>query len=161
MKWRAYLHADICIISCLIPAQEVLMRDFTWPTGPVSVSLTNDLLFKHLMQRSTEALHELIASLLHLELSQIKKTEIINPISLGDRIDDKTIILDVNLLMNDSTNLDLEMQVINYHDWIERSVFYTARNFGDLKTGDPYIDVRSSIHIGFLSYTLFEDCPKF
>ena len=136
------------------------MEKFKWPMGPIGVRMTSDLLFKHLMQMSEAVLNELISSLLQVDAANIS-TEITNPISIGDSIDDKTVILDVNLVMNGSTNVDLEMQVIDYGDWPERSVFYTARNYGDLKTGEAYLNVRPSVHVGFLSYTLFPDRPKF
>ena len=137
------------------------MSEFSWPTGPISIRVTSDLLFKHLLQDSENLLRELICSLLHLDPSDINKTEVTNPILLGQELDEKTVILDVNVLMNDNTNIDLEMQVQNYGDWLERSVFYATRNFGDLKPGNPYISVKPSIHIGFLSFSPFEDYEKF
>ncbi len=137
------------------------MSKFTWPTGPISVRMTSDLLFKHLLQDSEPVLRALICSLLHLDSAQINKTEVTNPILLGQEIDEKTVILDVNVLMNDNSYIDLEMQVVDYGDWAERSVFYAARNFGDLKSGDPYLIVKSSIHIGFLSFSPFKDYDKF
>ena len=137
------------------------MSEFSWPTGPISIRVTSDLLFKHLLQDSENLLRELICSLLHLDPSDINKTEVTNPILLGQELDEKTVILDVNVLMNDNTNIDLEMQVINYGNWIERSVFYSTRNFGDLKSGDPYEKVKPSIHIGFLAFSPFEDYEKF
>ena len=71
------------------------------------------------------------------------------------------MILDVNIVMNDSTNINFEMQVINYIDWPERSLIYAGRNLDKLKTGDPYSVVKPSIHIGFLDFQLFDDHPKF
>ena len=137
------------------------MENFTWPTGQINVRLTSDLLFKHLFQESETLLKALICSLLHLEPSQINKTEVTNPILLGQEIDEKTVILDFNVIMNDNTNIDLEMQVIDQGDWAERSVFYAARNFGDLKLGDPYLIVKPSIHIGFLAFSPFKEYEKF
>ncbi len=137
------------------------MPEFMWPTGPISVRMTSDLLFKHLLQDSEAVLRALICSLLHLEPAQINKTEVTNPILLGQEIDEKTVILDVNVRMNDNTNIDLEMQVIDHRDWTERSVFYAARNFGDLKSGDPYLSGKPSIHIGFLAFSPFKEYEKF
>ena len=137
------------------------MYNFKWPSGPISVRMTSDLLFKHLLQDSEPVLQALICSLLHLDPAQINKTEVTNPILLGQEIDEKTVILDVNVLMNDNSYIDLEMQVVDYGDWAERSVFYAARNFGDLKSGDPYLIVKPSIHIGFLSFSPFKDYDKF
>lgn len=84
------------------------MCKFNWPTGPISVRMTSDLLFKHLLQDSEPVLHAIICSLLHLDPAQINKTEVTNPILLGQEIDEKTVILDVNVLMNDNSYIDLD-----------------------------------------------------
>ncbi len=127
----------------------------------IHIRMTNDLPFKHLLQDDPDTLKSLICSLLHMERDQIVSAEVTNPILTGDVIDDKTVVLDVNVIMNDSTNIDLEMQVINYLDWPERSLIYAGRNLDKLKSGDLYSSVKPSIHIGFLDFQLFEDHPKF
>jgi predicted transposase/invertase (TIGR01784 family) len=63
--------------------------------------------------------------------------------------------------MNDDTIIDLEMQVINNHDWPERTISYLCRCFDDLKKGQGYSMVKGVHHIGFLDYPLFEDSPEF
>lgn len=71
-------------------------------------------------------LRGLIGSLLHLDQSEIKSTVATNPIRLGEQIDNKTFILDINVLLNDDTNLNLEMQVINMSNWTDRSLSYMS-----------------------------------
>ena len=63
--------------------------------------------------------------------------------------------------MNNNTHLDLEMQVIDYKDWVNRSLVYVSRNFDDLRAGDDYSSMRPSIQIGFLNFRLFPEHPKF
>jgi predicted transposase/invertase (TIGR01784 family) len=53
------------------------------------------------------------------------------------------------------------MQVINNHDWPERSLSYLCRCFDSLKHGDGYYLVKEVHHIGFLDYTLFPESPEF
>jgi len=53
------------------------------------------------------------------------------------------------------------MQVINYHDWPERTLSYLCRVFDNLKTGEKYSSARGAYHIGFLDYTLFPEAPNF
>ncbi len=130
-------------------------------TGPLSIRMTNDLLFKHLLQDDPDTLRNIICSLLHMDASQIETTKVTNPILMGETITDKNVILDVNVLMNDSTCIDLEMQVINYGDWPIRSLIYGVRNLDDLESGHPYQEARPSIQIGFLDFQLFDDHPKF
>ena len=46
-------------------------------------------------------------------------------------------------------------------DWQNRSLIYLCRSFDQLDHGQNYIEARPVIHIGFLDYTLFEECPEF
>ena len=70
-------------------------------------------MFRVVLQANEFVLRGLIGALLNLEQSEIKSTVITNPIKLGEKIDDKTFVLDIHVLLNDDTRLNLEMQVIN------------------------------------------------
>jgi predicted transposase/invertase (TIGR01784 family) len=85
----------------------------------------------------------------------------LNAIKLSDDPAGKEMILDICVEMNDDTIIDLEMQVINNHDWPERTISYLCRCFDDLKKGQGYSMVKGVHHIGFLDYPLFEDSPEF
>ncbi|MCM1044621.1 MAG: Rpn family recombination-promoting nuclease/putative transposase [Candidatus Gastranaerophilales bacterium] len=123
--------------------------------------MNNDYLFKALLQRNNRVLTGLICSLLHLDVRRVRSVEILNPIVIGTYVEDKDFILDVKVLMNNDTVIDLEMQVINEHDWIERSLSYLCRSYDHLKHGDHYIDVKTAIQISFLDFTLFPENPEF
>ena len=84
-----------------------------------------------------------------------------NPIELGEAIDDKTFILDIHVLLNNNTIINLEMQVLDLKDWPERSLSYLARSYDNVAKGDEYINVKPVYHIGFLNYTLFPEYPEF
>ncbi len=84
-----------------------------------------------------------------------------NPIVLGETIKDKECRLDVNVLLNDNTLINLEMQVANRLNWHERSVTYLCRSFDSLDHGQDYNEAKPAIQIGFLDYTLFPEHPKF
>lgn len=99
--------------------------------------------------------------MLHLNPEDIKDIEITNPIILGESINAKTFILDVNILLNNSRMLNLEMQVNNLHNWENRSLCYLCSDFSQLNKGDAYEDIKPVINIGILDYTLFEDAPEF
>ena len=71
------------------------------------------------------------------------------------------MILDVKAILNDKTIINLEMQVVNYQDWPERSLSYLCRCFDNLGPGHGYLHVKGAVHIGFLDYTLFPDSPEF
>lgn len=130
-------------------------------TGLLAIPMTNDYLFRALLQRNNKVLKGLICALLHLDPSDISSVVIDNPIELGNAIDDKTFILDIKVIMNNYTIINLEMQVINEHNWTDRSISYLCRSFDRLKSGDPYQTTRPVIQIGLLTFTLFPEHPEF
>ena len=131
------------------------------PTGKLPFRMTSDILFKILMQSSTKVLKGIVCSYLDLSPEIIKSIEISNPISLKEDISGKEMILDVKAILNDKTIINLEMQVINYKDWTERSLSYLCRCFDNLGPGHGYLHVKGAVHIGFLDYTLFPNYPEF
>lgn len=118
-------------------------------------------MFQALFQEDKESLTNLICSTLHWHRSNIKSIEITNPITLGRFIECKTFILDIKVLLNDNTIINLEMQLNNNFNWSERSLGYLCCNFDNLNKGEDYIDTKRAIHIGFPDYTLFPDFPEF
>lgn len=129
--------------------------------GPLPVSMTNDYLFRALMQENKTALSALICALLYLQPDDVTYLDILNPIVPGNTIRDKEYILDVKLELNKRILINLEMQVLDSDNWPERSLCYLSRNFGSLNRGDDYRDVRPAIQIGILNFTPFEDSPAF
>lgn len=134
---------------------------FMEATGVIQYNMTNDYMFRYILQKNKKVLKGLICSLLHLQPEQIKNVEITNPIDLSEDIDGKDFILDINVLLNDNTQINLEMQVENKHNWPDRSLAYLCRSFDQLYRGQEYEEALPVIHIGFLDYTLFPDVPEF
>lgn len=130
-------------------------------TGEIPFKLTNDYLFRAVLQKNGKVLEGLICSLLHFNPTDIESLEILNPIELGESIDNKEFRLDVLIKLNNNERINLEMQVNNLLDWPNRSLAYLCRTFDDLCRGGDYCDAKPAIHIGFLDYTLFEDAPEF
>lgn len=130
-------------------------------SGTLPIPMSNDYLFRALMQRNRKVLKALICSLLHLEPAAVTNVTILNPIELGEDIDDKTYILDIKVEINWYLLLNLELQVINERNWPERSLCYLSRTFDSLDHGQDYGEVRPAIQIGLLNFTLFEGSPEF
>lgn len=130
-------------------------------SGPLRFSMTNDYMFRAVLQTNNIVLRGLICSLLHLTEDEVISVEIMNPIILGEAIDNKEFRLDINVLLNDHTLINLEMQVDNRLDWQNRSLIYLCRSFDQLDHGQEYNEIRPVIHIGFLDYTLFRESPEF
>ena len=129
--------------------------------GALLVPMTNDYLFRALLQQNNLVLKGLICALLHMEEADISSVIITNPMRLGDSIDNKTFVLDINVIMNQHHIINLEMQVINLNNWQDRSLSYLARNFDHLKKGEDYQLTHPVIQIGLLNYTLFPKYPEF
>ena len=132
-----------------------------YATGEIPISMTNDFLFCTMLEKNNAVLKSLICALLNLPPEELQTAEIRNPISSGHTKEDKTIILDVKVLLNQNTILNLELQVMNEHNWPERSIYYLCRCFDNLEHGDNYVDVKPAIHISILGFTLFPKDPEF
>ena len=130
-------------------------------SGALIVPMTNDYLFRALLQRNNLVLKGLICALLHMKEADISSVIITNPIRLGDTIDNKTFVLDINVILNQHHIINLEMQVVNLNNWQDRSLSYLARNFDHLKKGEDYKLTHPVIQIGLLDYTLFPEHPEF
>lgn len=130
-------------------------------SGIIRYNMTNDYMFRYILQKNQKVLKGLICSLLHLKPHQIRSIEILNPINLAGDVSGKDFILDINILLNNQKRINLEMQVINYHNWPERSLSYLCRSFDQLSSGKDYQEVLPVFHIVFLDFTLFPDFPEF
>lgn len=129
--------------------------------GKIPYNMTNDYMFRAVLQSNNKVLRGLICSLLHLDGSEVRSVEVTNPIILGESMKDKEIRLDINVRLNNHSTINLEMQVSNQFNWTNRSLLYLCRSFDSLNRGDYYFDIQPAIHIGFLDYTLFPDHPEF
>ena len=130
-------------------------------TGPINYGMTNDYMFRAVLQKNVHVLKGLICSVLHLREENVQSVQITNPIELGDDIDDKTFILDVNVLLNNNTLINLEMQMTNEHNWTDRSLSYLCRSYDQLYQGEIYSSAKPAIHIGFLNFQPFPNYPEF
>ena len=130
-------------------------------TGKIDYQMTNDYMFHAALQKNPKVLKSLICSLLRLRLQEIRSIQIINPIILGETVDEKTFILDINIVLNDNTLINLEMQVENLYNWEERSLSYLCRTFDQLQKGEEYSSAKPVIHISFLDFTPFPEYPEF
>ena len=134
---------------------------FMEASGRIEFNMTNNYMFRYILQENQKVLKGLVCSLLHLEPEQVKKIEIKNPINLAGDVGGKEFILDIEVMLNDDTLLNLEMQVANEQNWPERSLSYLCRSFDHLYGGQEYTEALPVIHIGFLDFTLHPEEPEF
>ena len=130
-------------------------------TGVIRYNMTNDYMFRYILQKNQKVLKGLICSLLRFTPEQIKSIKLKNPINLNEDLSSKEFILDIEIVLNDNTYINLEMQVRDNGNWTDRSLSYLCRSFDQLYHGQDYDEALPVIHIGFLDYTLFSDSPEF
>ena len=141
--------------------QNANYQSYTDNTVVIQYNMTNDYMFRYILQKNKKVLLGLICALLHLRPEEIKSVEIKNPIDLSQNITGKDFVLDIKVLLNNNQLLNLEMQVKNEFNWAERSLTYLCRAFDQLQTGQKYEETLPVIHIGFTDFTLFPDNPEF
>lgn len=130
-------------------------------TGTIRYGFTNDFMFRSVLEANPLALKGLICSMLHLQPEEICSITIKNPFMLGESVADKDSIMDIRILLNNQTYINLEMQIATETFWPERSLTYLCKSFLNLQKGESYSKVRPAIHIGFLDYDLFPEAPEF
>lgn len=130
-------------------------------TGPLPYNLLNDLMFRIVFEINPKALKALLCSLLHYREEDIAEIEIKNPINLGNRIDEKTCIFDINILLNNQKQIHLELQVLGQKFWTDRSLCYLCRNFGKFNAGDNYQQIKHLIQIDILDFDLYKNSKEF
>ena len=148
-------------ISTNIPCANLFTASLQNATGKLPYSLTNDYMFRATFQQNEHALKGLICSVLGLEPEKVTSVEVRNPIELGKSIDSKDFIMDLRILLNNDTHINIELQVLNLGNWPERSLGYLCRSFDTLNKGQDYIETKPVVQVCFLDFTLFSDKPEF
>ena len=89
-----------------------LPPEFETVSGKLPYTLLNDMMFRIVFESSEDALKKLLCALLHMNYSDITDVKINNPILLGDRVIDKSCILDLSIILNKTKKIHLELQVL-------------------------------------------------
>ncbi len=114
-----------------------------------------DFCFKELMT-DDEVRRGFIAAVLGLSPEKIKNTVLLPTFLRKEHAEDKLGILDVRVLLEGNIQIDIEMQVMAFTYWTERSLFYLSKMYTDqIKEGDSYDVLKKCIHIGILDFNLF------
>lgn len=161
MKNFNSISKNLMSLTSATTAEQDILFTLDNVSGPLAFPLTNDYMFRALLQRNNKVLKSLICSLLHLHPEEVISATIENPIELGTAIDNKTFFLDIKVCLNENNIINLEMQVLNEGNWSERSLIYLCRTYDSLNKGETYANVKRAIHIGFLDFTLFPEYPEF
>ncbi len=120
-----------------------------------------DFAFKEIMM-DEKARIGFLASVLQLDPGDIKETQILNPYLRKTHEDDKLGILDVRILMNDDTMIDVEIQLSELSVWPDRSLFYAAKMYAEqIEPGQKYDVLNKCVSISILDFALFKEEADF
>lgn len=131
-------------------------RDILPLDGDMRFPLINDYMFTACFQHNTYALKGLLAEKLNIDPEEITSLEVMNPMEKGSSVDDKDIVLDVKVCLNNLTLIDIEMQVAHYDYLPERFLHQLCRIYSkSLSKGSDYSSLPPVIHIAIMDCDLF------
>ncbi len=120
-----------------------------------------DFAFKEIMMNE-QARIGFLSAVLKLDPVDIQKTEILNTNLRKLHEDDKQGILDVRILMNDTTEIDIEIQLSMLNVWADRALFYLAKMYTEqINPGQNYSVFKKCVSISILDFQLFPDESEF
>jgi len=120
-----------------------------------------DFAFKEIM-RNEKARLGFLSAVLKLRPEDIKKTQILNVELRREHAEDKQGILDVHILLNNEVEIDVEVQLVVFLAWADRSLFYLAKMLtNQLHPGDTYSKIGKCVNISILDFKLFPEVKEF
>ena len=118
---------------------------------------TNDYVFSRIFgyKRNWELLKDLLEAI--LTDIKIKKIELVKQYSLDkETIENRGAVLDILAILNDDTYVNIEMQVDDYKNTIERSIFHDSGLYHEsLMKKDNFKKAKRVIGIWILAYNIF------
>lgn len=127
----------------------------------MDLTLKNDVVFKAFFSKKGNE-RFLISFLENLLNISIKNIEIIKDASLEKLLTtDKLGILDLKATINDGTAINIEMQVVDYHDIEKRTLFYGSKLVSSqIHSGNIYSALKPVIVVNILDFD-FIDLPEY
>lgn len=121
------------------------------------VPLKYDFCIKEIMENEIVRTH-FISDVLDIPIEDIKTVRMMNTFLWRRFRRQKQGILDIQLELNDSTKINIEMQMEQKAHWKMRTVFYLAKMFtADLRRGEDYEKAKRCVVITILDFEL-NDC---
>ena len=122
-----------------------------------------DLVFKKIFGdvRNTDILADFLATVLAIKPSDISQIEILDNEIIPDILLSKFSRLDLRITINKVTSVNIEIQILNYGNYKERTLFYWAKMYtGELQKNEDYINLKNAISINVIDFNLFE-CKEY
>ncbi len=122
-----------------------------------------DLVFKKIFGdvRNTDILADFLATVLGINPSEITDIEILDNEVVPDVLLSKFSRLDLRITINRVTSVNIEIQVLNYGNYKERTLFYWAKMYtGELQKNEDYLNLKNAVAINVIDFNLF-DCKEY
>ena len=124
------------------------------------LKVTNDYIFKKIFAKkgNESILKDLLNSILQIK---IKSIEVIADANLERQLESNKLgILDLKAKVDEETIVNIEIQIINRYNMIERTLFYwSGLYYNVLQKGVDYKEIKKVIAINILDYNEFEEGP--
>ena len=120
-----------------------------------------DYAFKEIMM-DEKARIGFLSAMLKLNPEDIKETQVLNTNLRKQSEKEKLGILDVRILMNNNTEIDIEIQLAAMNIWADRALFYLAKMYTEqISAGEDYTVFKKCVSISVLDFKLFENESEF
>ena len=118
------------------------------------VSMKYDYLFKYLMQNPLIRKH-FVSDVLDIPLEEISSVRLANPVLWKRFFRQKQGILDILLVLNGDTKVNIELQIKIIRYWDKRALFYLCKMFVEaLLFGEKYEKLKRCISVSILDFNL-------
>lgn len=120
-----------------------------------------DFAFKEIMMDEQSRIG-FLSAILKLNPMDIKESKILNTNLRKLYENEKQGILDVRILMNNDTEIDIEIQLAALNVWADRSLFYISKMYTEqIHSGQDYSVFKKCVSISILDFELFKKEREF
>ena len=117
------------------------------------IPITNDYIFKKIFSKkgNESILKDFLIAILEIP---IEKVEVQAEVTLEKELEENKLgRLDILAVLNDDTIVNIEIQVLNPNNFIERTLYYwSGIYYNNLKSGEKYNRAKKTIAINILYY---------
>ena len=128
--------------------------------GKKLLPITSDVVFKAIFgnEENKDLLMSLLNSFLEIDIKTPDEIQIVGTEFIKHYGEDKLCRLDIRVKTDDNKHIDIEIQVVDKKDMINRSIYYAACLYTEqMKEGMRYNKIGRTIALNILCYNLFED----
>ena len=120
-----------------------------------------DFAFKEIMMNESARIG-FLSAVLKINPEDIKETRILNTYLRKEHEEDKQGILDVRVLLNDDTEIDIEIHLSELRVWADRALFYLSKMYTEqIKQGQKYDIFKRCVSISILDFKLFKETDEY